>query len=338
MLLDPLQSRILLQHALENRYAVLAVNADSHAAIYDCLEAALQVNAPLIIETSLWQIEGHSFGAGDAVLGVAGYLAHLATLANSERFKNIPVIYHTDHIKGPKTFAILEAAIKGIDFRIHEHHATLTASTVSLDASEFTHDQTIEYMCRLCAFAQKNNTPVTLEMEDAVDEGITSVNIATRLLSSVEAKYPNHIYLWAPGVGTQHGFGENMNFSARTIEQQLALTKQITGREIGIALHGSTGLSTQHLTDAAKSGVIKVNWSTESLFIRSNAAKQYYEVMAEKFDKKHKEWKVTAMDNGVNEYIAAQYIPRVTERMIVLGGEGKAAAAMKLLKSAALTV
>ncbi len=338
MLLDPLQSRILLQHALENRYAILAVNADSHAAINDCLEAALQANAPVIIETSLWQIEGHSFGEGNAVVGVAGYLAHLAVLANSERFKNIPVIYHTDHIKGPKTFSVLEAAIKGIPFRIHEHHATLIASTVSLDASEFTHEQTIESICRLCAFAQENHVPITLEMEDAVYEGITSAEVATRLLSSVEAKYPNHIYLWAPGVGTQHGFGENMNFSANTIEQQLALTKQITGREIGIALHGSTGLTTQHLTDVAKAGVIKVNWSTESLFIRSNAAKHYYEVMAEKFDKKHKEWKVTAMDNGVSQYIAAEYIPRVSERMIILGGEGKAAAAMKLIESVTSTL
>ena len=57
MLLDPLQSRIALQHALQNRYAILAVNADSHAAINDCLEAALQINAPVIIETSLWSLQ-----------------------------------------------------------------------------------------------------------------------------------------------------------------------------------------------------------------------------------------------------------------------------------------
>lgn len=324
MLLNPLQSRIILQHALENRYAILAINADSHAAINDCLEAALQVNAPVIIETSLWQLEGHSFGAGDAIAGMGRYLASLALLANSERYKNIPVIYHTDHIKGPKTFSILEAAIHGINFSIHDQKATLRASTISLDASAFTHDQTIEYILRLCKFAKNADVPVTIEMEDAVDEGITSADVAIKLLSSIETEYPDHIYLWAPGVGTQHGFGENMNFSPKTIEQQVAIARQCTGREIGIALHGSTGLHAKDLSDAAKAGVIKVNWSTESLYIRSNAARMYYETMAEKFDKKHKDWKATVMDNGVNAYVAAVYIPKVMERMILLGGEGKA--------------
>lgn len=329
MLLSPIQSRKVLQHALTNRYAILAVNADSHAAVTDCLEAALQTNAPVIIETSLWQIKGHSFGAGDAVLGVARYLAGLAVLANSERYKNIPVIYHTDHIKGPETFTILEAAIKGIPFQFHEQHALLQASTVSLDASEFTHTQTIEYICRLCSFAKENHVPVTLEMEDAVDEGITSASVTEQLLGEVEKQFPNHIYLWAPGVGTQHGFGENMNFSPKTIEEQIKITKQVTGREIGIALHGSTGLSDADLSASAKAGVIKVNWSTESLLIRNLAAQEYFTTMQPRFDKKHKEWKNTVMDNGLTSFIALSYVPKVMHRIKVLGGEGKATSAMK---------
>ena len=40
MLLDPLQSRAQFAHALGRRYAILAVNADSHAAVTDVLEAA----------------------------------------------------------------------------------------------------------------------------------------------------------------------------------------------------------------------------------------------------------------------------------------------------------
>jgi fructose-bisphosphate aldolase class II len=334
MLLDALQSRVAIQHALENRYAILAINADSHAAMGDCLEAAYQMDAPVIIETSLWQIEGQSFGAGDPVLGVARYIANLALLANCERYKNIPVIYHTDHIKGPKTFAILEPAIRGIHFSIHDQELTLRASTISLDASEFTHDQTIQHISHLCAFADKNNVDVTLEMEDAVDEGITSSEVAAKLLGTIESDHPNKIYLWAPGVGTQHGFGDNMHFSPETIEEQVTITKKVTGREIGIALHGSTGLSAQDLSSAAKAGVVKVNWSTESLYIRSNAAKEFYETMADKLNKKHKDWKATAMDNGVSKYVSASYIPKVLERMQILGGERKATEIMKLFEKA----
>ncbi len=331
MLLDPLQSRVLLNHALENRYAILAVNADSHAAITDCLEAALQVDAPVIIETSLWQLEGYSFGAGDPITGVARYLADLAVMANSKKYENIPVIYHTDHIKGAQTFSILEAAIKGIRFQFHDNSSTLKASTISLDASSFTHEETIHHISHLCEFAEKNNVPVTLEMEDAVDEGITSAEVAELLLGTIEQRYPGQIFLWAPGTGTKHGFGINMDFSLKTIEQHILLTKQITGREIGIALHGSTGLRNHDLSEASKAGVIKVNWSTESLYIRSNAAKEYYKVMEDQLDKSHKEWKNTAMDNGVQRFVSAAYIPKVQERMLILGGEGKAGAAMKII-------
>ncbi len=116
MLCTPLQSRIVFQHALQHEYAILAINADSHAAIVDCLVAADLVGAPVIIETSLWQLKGRSFGADDAVMGLARYISSLMILANSDRFKHIPVIFHTDHIKGPETINILKSAICGIEF------------------------------------------------------------------------------------------------------------------------------------------------------------------------------------------------------------------------------
>ncbi len=52
MLLSPEQTRALYQHAATTRYAVLAVNADSPAAIVDCLIAARECDAPIIIETT----------------------------------------------------------------------------------------------------------------------------------------------------------------------------------------------------------------------------------------------------------------------------------------------
>lgn len=332
MLCDALQARKVFQHALTNHYAILAVNADSHAAINDCLEAARLIDAPVIIETSLWQIKGHSFGAGNAIDGVAAYLAHLLVIANCERYKSIPVIYHTDHIKGPETLDILRAAIEGINLTVHNERVSLRASTISLDASELNEEQNIAHILTLCEIAKAASVPVTLEMESAVDEGITSAEETKKLLGSIEALFPEQIFLWAPGVGTKHGFGEHMNFSVKTIKNNIRLTKEITGREIGIALHGSTGLSPQDLSNASKAGVVKVNWSTESLLIRSTAARNYYLSHEEKLDKKHPEWKNTVMDNGITSYVAKEYIPKVAERMQILGGVGKAGELVKVLQ------
>jgi fructose/tagatose bisphosphate aldolase len=82
-------------------------------------------------------------------------------------------------------------------------------------------------------------------------------------------------------------------------------------------------MTSEHLEEAAKAGVVKVNWSTESLLIRSEAARAYYN-QHEKFEKKHPSWKNTVMDNGVSTYIAEKYISRVMDRMKTLQGADKA--------------
>jgi fructose-bisphosphate aldolase, class II len=322
MLLTPLESRKLLTHALQNQYAVLAVNADSHAAITDSLEAARQADAPIIIETSLWQLKGHSFGADDSILGLRRYLADIQAIANSEKYKNVPVIYHTDHIKGPETMNILSNAIKGINL---SGEGLTHASTISLDASELSEEENISHICQLIEIANEAGVTITLEMESAVDDGITPEDESRRLLSAVEEKYPGHIYLWAPGVGTQHGFTSDdgySGFSPSTVEKNVKLIREITGRDFGIALHGSTGLSTDKLAAAAKAGVTKVNWSSESLFVRSSAAREFYLNHEAQFERKHKDWKNTVIDNGVNSYVSKAYIPVVIDRIKLLGGEG----------------
>lgn len=324
MLLDPLQSRALFSDALKNHYAILAVNADSHSAVTDCLEAARQVQAPVIIETSLWQLEGHAYGAGDALLGLARYLAELAVLANGRRFRDVPVVFHTDHIKGPKTVGILTASLLGLPVRLGAIEVLLRASTVSLDASSLTDEQNIDLLCELAAAARAAGVPATFEMESEVDEGHTPPERTRRLIGAVEARYPGVVWLWAPGLGTRHGLaaGGYPEFRADLVEANVRLLKELTGRDVGIALHGSSGLDEKDLAAAARSGVVKVNWSSESLLWRSHAASAYYVEKAAQMDPKHPQWKATAMDNGVQSYVSTHYVPRVARRMTLLGGAG----------------
>ncbi|MEO7317701.1 MAG: class II fructose-bisphosphate aldolase [Chthoniobacteraceae bacterium] len=323
MLLNPLQSRALFRCALENRFAILAVNADSPAAITDCLEAARECAAPIIIETSLWQLTGRSFGNGDAALGMARYLAELTVLAASERYRTVPVVFHTDHIKGPFTLSLLTGAIRGLPFG--KSSALLRPSTVSLDSSELTEEQNIAHIAALCAAAREACVPVTLEMEAGVDNGVSPLDVADRLLGAVEAAHPGNIHLWAPGVGTQHGFSEKgYPFSPDAVARHRERATQICGRAIGLALHGSSGLPESALREGVAAGIVKVNWSSESLLIRSHAAQDFYAAHTDELEKAHPHWKATAMDNGVQSFIAARYVPKVAERIRILGGEGKA--------------
>jgi len=324
MLLDALQSRALFRAAVENHFAILAVNADSPAAITDCLEAARECGAPIIIETSLWQLTGRSFGNGDAALGLARYLAQLVVLAASERYREVPVVLHTDHIKGPLTLPLLTSAIRGLPFG---DALKLHPSTVSLDSSEMSEAENIAAIGALCACASECGQPVTLEMEAGVDSGVTELEVAGRLLAPVEREHPGCIHLWAPGVGTQHGFSERgYPFSPEAVARHRERASEICGRPIGLALHGSSGLPESALREGVAAGVVKVNWSSESLLIRSQAAREFYATHAADLEKSHPKWKATAMDNGVQSHVSARYVPKVIERIRILGGEGKAAA------------
>lgn len=315
MFLNPTQARALFTHALANKYAILAVNADSHAAVTDVLEAALAANAPVIVETSLWQLTGRSYGAGDALLGVARYASDLRALAGSPRYRGVPVVLHTDHIKGPQTAAILQAAMP-------------VYSSISIDSSEMTEEENIETFCKLCQHAADHQLPLALEMEAGVDDGLTPFDVANRLLGAVESRHPGMLALWAPGVGTRHGFSDEgfPAFSSKHVAEQAAEASRLCGRPIGIALHGSSGLPEPDLIAAVKAGVAKVNWSSESLLIRSKAAQAYYAAHTAELEKNHKAWKGTAMDNGLQTAIAAVYVPKVFERIRLLGGAGHAAA------------
>lgn len=325
MILDAMEARRWLDRALRERFAILAVNADSPAAMTDCLEAALRCRAPIMIETSLWQLKGWSFGAGDAMTGMTRYLADLSALADAPRYRKVPVFFHTDHIKGRETLPLLTQAIRGLSVRMGSTDVQLRPSTVSLDSSEMTETENIDAMVTLARTAEESRWPLVLEMEAGVDQGLTPLDITERMITGVEKRTPGHLGLWAPGVGTHHGFSDQgyPAFSTAAIQAQQTLATQLCGRPIGIALHGSSGLSESHLQEGVQAGVVKVNWSSESLWIRSQAAREFYETKRAQLEKRHPEFKNHAMDNGVQSFVSEQYIPKVIDRIRVLGAEGK---------------
>ncbi len=337
MLLTAMQARTLLRVAAERHFALLAINADSPAALYDCLCAAKQCDAPLMLETSLWQLTGRSFGAGDAARGMARYLADLALLCDSDEFRQVPVAYHTDHIKGDLTFPLLAAAIAGFPLRAGGQELRLRPSTISLDSSQLSEEENIELLCRLAQEGERLRVPVTLEMEAGVDDGVTPVAVTERLVDGVERRHPGQLFLFAPGVGTRHGFSADgyPGFSTAAVAEHCQAASRICSRAIGIALHGSSGLSDAQLAAAVAAGVTKVNWSSDSLHLRAGAAAAYWRDAGPRLERSHREFKATAMDDGVQRAIAATYVPEVVRRIGVLGAQGMAANVRAALAGAA---
>ncbi len=107
------------------------------------------------------------------------------------------------------------------------------------------------------------------------------------------------------------------------------MLEKLTGRRIGIALHGSSGVSETQLRDAVRYGLTKVNWSTNNIILRSSAAREYYSLYGERMDPKYPDFKKMAMDNGVNRYVSAKFLPEVKNLITLLNGAGKASKFVK---------
>jgi len=339
MLLTPPQARKLFEYCVRERFAVLAVNADSPAALYDCLSAARSLGAPIMIETSQWQLEGISFGAGDPGRGLALYFAHLSLLASSEEFAEVPVALHTDHIRGPRTREILTQAVEGYPFAAGAADpgasgpgagtgqvVRLSPSSISLDASKLTPEENIELMCALIETSKACGRPVTLEMEAGLDSGYTTPAEVEALVMGVESRHPGYLALFAPGLGNRHGYSKEgyPDFRPETVQANAELVRRLTGRPIGIVLHGSSGLSDDQVRQAVAHGLTKMNWSTDGLILRSGAAREYYEKRREQLVPGHGEFKETAMDNGVGRYVSGRFVPKLESLIRLLNGEGKA--------------
>ena len=274
---------------------------------------------------------------GSGGVGKTSAAVNLGALAASPRYEDVPVVYHTDHIKGPETLAILGQAVGGLRTRFPGGEGvTLTPSTVSLDSSELSPEDNIASIIALCRRAQVAGRDLTLEMEAGVDDGITETSLTERLLGEVEREYPGKVALWAPGLGTRHGYSAEgyPAFSAEAVARHRDTARQVTGRAIGIALHGSSGLSEESLGAAVSQGVAKVNWSTESLLVRSRAQADYYGQHTVELTAGHPGFKPAAADNGVQEFTARRYVPVVVEKIRVLRGENKSPGILPRLRTA----
>ncbi|MGL4465822.1 MAG: class II fructose-bisphosphate aldolase [Planctomycetia bacterium] len=84
--------RVLLDHAAENSYGLAAFNVNNMEQIQAILEAANEIDAPVIVQAS----------RGARKYSQDNYLRHLM-LAAAELYPHIPIVMHQDHGNSPKT-------------------------------------------------------------------------------------------------------------------------------------------------------------------------------------------------------------------------------------------
>lgn len=284
----------LLNYANENDFALPAVNVTSSSTVNAVLEAARDINSPVMIQFSNG---GAAFMAGKGLsndgqaAAIAGGIAgahHVHQLAEAY---GVTVILHTDHAARkllPWIDGLLDAG---------EKHFAQTGkplySSHMLDLSE----EPIEDNIGTCVeyFKRMDKMGMTLEIELGVtggeEDGVDNTGIDNSMLYTQpeevayayeKLKEVSDNFTIAAAFGNVHGVYKPGNVKLTPIilknSQDHIQAKHNTGKNpVNFVFHGGSGSSRDEIREAISYGAVKMNIDTDLQWAYWDGVKNYYQ-------------------------------------------------------------
>ncbi|ACR80341.1 class II fructose-1,6-bisphosphate aldolase [Kosmotoga olearia] len=256
----------ILEKASKEGYAVPALNINNLEFLHAIIDAGIEENAPIIIETSEGAIK--YAGNGDIRRGAQLFVSMVRAFANTVP---VPVALHLDH---GKHFNIIMEAIKA------------GYSSVMIDASEYPFEKNLEETKKIVEIAHSVGVSVEAELGRLVgiEDNVVVAEHEAVLVDPNEAKEfveNTGVDFLAPAIGTSHG-AFKFKGEAKLDFDRLKKVKELTG--IPLVLHGASsvpedivklaesyganfkgakGVPSDILKKAVKFGINKVNTDTD---------------------------------------------------------------------------
>jgi ketose-bisphosphate aldolase len=234
----------VLDRAFKERYGVAAFNIVNDLTLEAVLAAAVELRAPLIVQTSVKTVK--SIGL-DVLFGMWRTMT-----AGIE----VPVTLHLDHCPEREVItSCLEAGWNSVLF----------------DASQLPVEENLRQTKQVVAEAQRHGAHVEGEIEGikGVEDGVGSDEESGRQSLAVALDFirSTGIDCFAPAIGNAHG----MYASEPTLDAQ-RVSDIVDAEPIPIALHGGSGMTDAQFSDLIARGCAKVNISTalKRGFMKSN--------------------------------------------------------------------
>lgn len=252
-----ISSTEMLQAARREQYAVAAFNVHTLEMLQAVVEAAVEMDSPLIIQSTVGTVKH---------LG-ADYLAHAAKTAADRT--GLPMALHLDHCTDFPT--IIQCIRAGY-------------TSVMIDASMFPFEENVERTSKVMEIAKASSVNVEAELgkvggvEDdiVVDERQASLADPEECALFIER---TGVPTLAPAIGTAHGIYKgrpNIDF---------ARIARIADRvSVPLVLHGGSGIPAEQIHQAALLGMSKVNIATELRIAFSDAIKGVFAAHPEEND------------------------------------------------------
>ena len=239
-------SKEMLLKAQEGGYAVGAFNAENMEMVKAIIQAAEELKAPVMIQTTPSTVK---YGTVDT---------YAAIVAAEAKKASVPVCLHLDH---GSSFELAMQAIHALDFEANIAETKRVADVANA----------LDIPCEaelgkvggkeddLEAEADTNTDPQ--EAKEFVERtGVTSLAVA---------------------IGTAHGFYVGTPVLDK---ERLSEIREVV--DIPLVLHGASGLSDEDVSDCVKRGICKVNFATELRAAYSKAVKELLEEKPDTIDPK----------------------------------------------------
>ncbi len=245
----------LLLKATVGKYAVGAFNVTSIIQMVAVVEAAVEVNSPVIIQTSV----SPSKQLGPELFGAA-----FRSIAEKAA---VPVALQLDHCTD-------------VDFCKRCVDAGYTS--IMIDASKQIFEENIRQTAKVVKYAHKNGY-VSVEGElgtvGGVEDQLRVANSEVELCDpdiAVEFVEKTSLDNLAPAIGTAHGIYKTQNPKI-DVARLKKIAKTVNGNKTAapLVIHGGTGLSEWIVKDLIAAGGSKFNVSTELKYSWIDAAKEY---------------------------------------------------------------
>ncbi len=288
----------IFQLAKEKSFALPAANVISSSTINAVIEAAKELNAPVIVQFSNG---GAHFNAGKGLsnenqkAAIAGAIAgakHVHVMAEAY---DVPVILHTDHC-AKKLLPWIDGLLDAGEAFYKENGVPLFSSHM-IDLSEEPIEENIEICKGYLERMDKLGMTLEIELgitggeEDGVDN--TDVDVSKLYTQPEEVAYAYEELLKvsprftiAASFGNVHGVYKpgNVKLTPKILDNSQKYIEEKYGTEknpVDFVFHGGSGSSLEEIREAIGYGVIKMNIDTDLQYAYMSGVRDY---MVEKKD------------------------------------------------------
>lgn len=249
-------SEKMLNDAQKGGYAVGAFNAENMEMVLAIIEAATELNAPVMIQTT------------PSTVKYASPAVYAATVRAAAENAPVPVCMHLDH---GNSYELAMAALQA------------GYTSVMIDGSHESFEDNIALTKRVVDEAAKRGIPVEAELGTVggKEDDLEAEDGCTLPDEAAEFVRRTGVGSLAVAIGTAHGVYKS---TPKLDVPRLAEIRRVV--EVPLVLHGASGLSDDSIRACVREGICKVNFATELRIAYTAAVRSLLRADEKVFDPK----------------------------------------------------